>query len=191
MAKQLRLDKSFNAPVMVCLHSILSRFPSPIDSNYQKNITFSFLLYNQNMTTVQRYDYADIKATKTDEGFLHDTPIVGRVGIQEYKKPDGTIRRELRLPEHVFHADALASMRGKPITSGHPPSGKVTAKDSHRVTIGTMLSEGRQDGDNLRTDIVIHNVDAMGDKKQLSLGYKCDMDETPGTHPIYGHYDAI
>lgn len=143
------------------------------------------------MTTVQRYDYADLKATKTDEGFLHDTPVVGRVGIQEYRKTDGTMRRELRLPENVFNLDSLASMRGKPITVDHPKGGKVTSKDAHRVTIGTILTEGKQDGDNLRTDIVIHNPDAMGDRKQLSLGYKCDMDETPGTHPVYGAYDAI
>jgi len=143
------------------------------------------------MATYQRYDRAEFKATKTDEGFLVDSPIVGRVGIQEYRRADGTMRRELRLPENVFHADALASMRGKPITSGHPGSGKVTAADSHRVTIGTILSEGRQDGDNMRTDIVIHNVAAMGKNKELSLGYTCHMDETPGVHPVYGPYDAI
>lgn len=143
------------------------------------------------MTQVQRYDFAEIKATRTDEGFLHDSPVVGRVGIQEYRQADGSIRRELRLPENVFHADSLASMRGKPITVGHPKSGRVTAKDSHRVTIGTILSEGKQDGDNLRADIVIHNPDAMGDRKQLSLGYKCVMDETPGVHPLFGSYHAI
>ena len=143
------------------------------------------------MTTYQRFDRAEFKATKTDEGFLVDSPVVGRVGIQEYRRADGSMRRELRLPENVFHADALASMRGKPVTSGHPSSGKVTANDSHRVTIGTILSEGRQDGDNMRTDIVIHNVAAMGKNKELSLGYMCHLDETPGVHPVYGQYDAI
>lgn len=143
------------------------------------------------MTTYQRFDRAEFKATKTDEGFLVDSPVVGRVGIQEYRRGDGSMRRELRLPENVFHADALASMRGKPVTSGHPSSGKVTASDSHRVTIGTILSEGRQDGDNMRTDIVIHNVAAMGKNKELSLGYMCHLDETPGVHPVYGPYDAI
>lgn len=143
------------------------------------------------MNTVQRYDYAEIKAVKTDEGFLRDTPIVARVGIQEYRQPDMSIRRELRLPEEVFHADALASMKGKPITITHPKSGRVTAKDAHRVTVGTMLTEGKQDGENVRTEIVIHSPDSMGNARQLSLGYKADMDETPGVHPVYGQYDAI
>jgi uncharacterized protein len=133
------------------------------------------------MTIVQRYDYADLKATKTDEGFLHDSPVVARIGIQEYRRADGTMVRELRLPEDVFHADSLASSRGKPITVGHPSSGTVTAKDSHRVTIGTVLSEGRQDGEDLvRNDIVIHTPDAIGDRRGLSYGYKADMQETPG-----------
>lgn len=34
----------------------------------------------------------------TDEGYLVDHPIVTRCGIFEYKNPDGTTRRELRLP---------------------------------------------------------------------------------------------
>lgn len=143
------------------------------------------------MTTVQRYDYSQMQATKTDEGFLVDTPIVARVGIQEYRKADGTVRRELRIPENVFNSDSLASMRGKPITVGHPASGKVTSKDAHRVTVGTMLEQGKQDGDNLRASIVIHSPDAIGDRRELSLGYSCVLDETPGVHPIYGAYDAI
>jgi hypothetical protein len=142
------------------------------------------------MTTVNRYDYATIQATKTDEGFLVDSPIVARIGIQEYLNADGSTRRELRLPEEVFNADSLASMRGKPISVDHPKSGKITSKDAHRVTVGTVLSGGRQDGDNVITDITIHSPDAMGDRRELSLGYSAKLDETPGTWNGQ-HYDAI
>ena len=140
---------------------------------------------------VQRYDYSQIQAKIDDDGFLHDSPVVGRIGIQEYRNADGSIRRELRLPEEVFKADALESMRGKPITVDHPKSGRVTAKDATRTTVGTMLAAGRQDGDTVRTDIVIHAPQAMGDRRQLSLGYTCNLDMTAGEHPIYGRYDAI
>ena len=140
---------------------------------------------------VTRYDYSDFQATKTDEGFLVDSPIVARVGIQEYRRADGKIQRELRLPEEVFHADALASMRGKAITVDHPASGRVDAKSAHRVTIGTILSAGTQDGNNVRTDITIHSPDAIGDRRELSLGYSAHLDETPGEHPVFGRYDAI
>lgn len=142
------------------------------------------------MTEVQRYDYSNFTATKTDEGFLVDSPIVARIGIQEYRRADGSMQRELRLPEEVFHPDSLASMRGKPITPDHPKSGKVTSKDAHRVAIGTILSEGKQDGDNVRTDITIHSPDAIGDRRELSLGYTAILDETPGEWNGQ-KYDAI
>lgn len=143
------------------------------------------------MTTVQRYDYSEFKATKTDEGFLVDSPIVARVGIQEYRRADGTIRRELRLPQEVFAPEALASLRGRPVTADHPKSGKVDSSTAHRVTIGTMLSEGRQDGNNVRVDMVIHSPDAIGNRRELSLGYTAHLDETPGVHPEFGSYDAV
>lgn len=142
------------------------------------------------MTEVQRYDYSNFTATKTDEGFLVDSPIVARIGIQEYRRADGTVQRELRLPEEVFHPDSLASMRGKPITVDHPKTGKVTSKDAHRVTVGTILAEGKQDGDNVRTDITIHSPDAIGDRRELSLGYTAILDETPGVWNGQ-EYDAI
>lgn len=142
------------------------------------------------MTKVTRFDYSDFKATKTDEGFLVDSPIVARIGIQEYRRSDGSIRRELRLPEEVFSTDALNSMRGKPITVDHPSNGKVTHKDAHRVTVGTILGAGTQDGDNVRTDITIHSPDSIGDRRELSLGYSAILDETPGEWNGQ-RYDAI
>lgn len=140
--------------------------------------------------TVQRFDYSEFTATKTDEGFLVDSPIVARIGIQEYRRADGSIRRELRLPEEVFHPDALASMKAKPITVDHPGSGRVDSKTAHRVTVGTILDGGKKDGDNVRTDIVIHSPDAIGDRRELSLGYQATLDETPGEWNGQ-KYDAI
>lgn len=130
-----------------------------------------------------RYDLAPMRATRTDEGFLVDTPIVGRVGIQTYYNADGSTRRELRMPEDVFHADSLASMAGKPITIGH--QGMVTAKNAKALTVGVITSAGRQDGDNVLASIVIHDADAIdlaekGGVSELSLGYRVDLDETPG-----------
>ena len=55
------------------------------------------------LTRVARLDSLPItKAEYTKEGYLIDTPILTSVGIFEYKNEDGSIRRELRLPEHVF-----------------------------------------------------------------------------------------
>ena len=62
---------------------------------------------------VQRFDRFEIQATKTPEGFIQDSPVIGRVGILEYRQPDGSIRKELRPPEEAFHADSLATLKGK------------------------------------------------------------------------------
>lgn len=141
-----------------------------------------------------RYDRTEIKATRTDEGYLVDTPIVGRVGIQLYKNADGTIRRELRPAEEVFHADSLKSFAGKPVTDEHPGE-PVTAKNAKRLSVGTMQGEGKQDGDNVVAPIIVHDGEMIdkilkGGKRELSLGYKVDLEETPGVWNGQ-EYDAI
>lgn len=137
----------------------------------------------------QRFDYTEFRARKTDEGFLIDSPKVARIGIQEYRNDDGSIRRELRLPEEVFHVDSLASYYGKPITVDHPKKA-VKASNIAKVQVGTMLSAGRKDGDDVATDIVVHQPDSIGERRELSLGYECDLDETPGEWNGQ-RYDAI
>lgn len=133
---------------------------------------------------VIRYDRATLKARRTDEGFLIDTPIVGRVGIQIYQNADGSIRREFRPPEQVFNADSLASFSGKPITDDHPTE-KVTSKNAKALTIGAMTGEAKQDGDNVIVPITVFDADVIdkiekGGKRELSLGYSVKLDETPG-----------
>lgn len=138
--------------------------------------------------TMQRFDQVTFAATKTAEGFIRDTPIVGRTGILVYRNADGTERKEYRPPEEAFKADSLASLQGKPITIGH--KAYVTAGNAAQVApIGSVLSAGRQDGDTIRADIVIYNLDTSA--RELSCGYTLDLDETPGTTPEGEHYDAV
>lgn len=136
-----------------------------------------------------RFDYVELKAVKTDEGFLIDSPIVARTGILTYTNADGSIRKELRLAEDVFHTDSLKSFIGKPITVDHPKN-LLTAKDVGKVQVGTMLGQGRQDGENVKVDLVIHQPDRIGERRQLSLGYDVDLDETPGEWEGQ-RYDAV
>ena len=137
---------------------------------------------------MQRFDQVTFAATKTAEGFIRDTPIVGRTGILVYRNADGTERREYRPPEEAFNADSLASLMGKPITIGH--KAMVTAGNAAQVApVGSVLSAGRQDGNAIRADIVIYNLDTNA--RELSCGYSLNLDETPGTTPEGEHYDAI
>ena len=137
---------------------------------------------------MQRYDNYAIQAIKTDEGFVRDAPIIGRTGILEYRNVDGSIRREYRPPEEAFNADSLASIRGKPITLGH--HGLVSSANYREAKpVGTVISDGRQDGNNIRADVVIYSLDT--DDRELSCGYQTDLEETSGVTPEGEHYDAI
>lgn len=127
----------------------------------------------------------------TDEGYLVDHPILTSCGIFEYTNPDGSIRRELRLPEHVFAEKSLKTYKGKPIIITHD-AGVVSKDNVDKEQIGTILTEGYRDGEDVRAEIIIHNTDAMKDcgLRELSLGYNLDLIEEPGTwngEP----YDAI
>ena len=127
----------------------------------------------------------------TGEGYLIDHPIVTSVGIFEYMNPDGSVRRELRLPENVFDSESLASYKGKPVILTHE-AGVVNKSNVDDEHIGTILTQGYQDGDDVRCEIVIHDTDTMkrSGLRELSLGYSLDLDETPGTWNGQ-HYDAI
>ena len=144
------------------------------------------------LTRVQRLDSIPLDATHwTKEGYLIDHPVVTSVGIFEYTNPDGSIRRELRLPENVFDPDSLASYKGKPVILTHD-AGVVDKNNVDEEHIGTILSEGYQDGDDVRCEIVIHDTDTMKQSglRELSLGYSLYLDETPGTWRGQP-YDAI
>lgn len=137
---------------------------------------------------MQRYDVMTFRAEKTAEGFIRDAPIVGRAGLLKYINADGSSRIEYRPAEEAFAEDSLASLQGKPITLGH--KAMVTARNAAAIApIGTVLTAGRQDGGNIRADIVIYDLPTSA--RELSCGYTLDLDETPGTTPDGEHYDAV
>lgn len=131
---------------------------------------------------VERLDSIQLDGTYfTDEGYLIDHPIVTSIGIFEYANPDGSIRRELRLPEEVFSKESLDSYKGKPIIITHD-AGMVTNENVDDEIIGTILSPGYQDGEHVRAEIVIHNTNALKEceLRELSLGYSLESEDSPG-----------
>lgn len=131
---------------------------------------------------VKRLDSVPLeKVEYTPEGFLIDHPIVTSVGVFEYTNPDGSIRKELRLPEHVFNEKSLATYEGKPVIITHE-AGRVDKDNVGDEIVGTILSKGEPDGDNVRAKIIIHDIDAVkrSNLRELSLGYDLVLDETPG-----------
>ena len=134
------------------------------------------------LSRVIRLDSLPVNSTYfTEEGYLVDHPVLTSIGIFEYTNADGSIRRELRLPEEVFKPESLKTYKGKPIIITHD-AGLITKDNVGQEAIGTILSEGYQDGDDVRAEIIIHDTDEMKSVglKELSLGYNLTLDETPG-----------
>jgi hypothetical protein len=147
----------------------------------------------------QRVYRTDIGALRPVERRADGTIVVdaflSKCGVFPYVQRDGSIRRELRLPEDVFDQASLRSFEGVPVTNNHPP-GMLDAKIARDYSVGAQLTVPvRDDGDHMRGRLAIHDHTAVSDmesgKVQVSNGYTCDTLEKPGVHPMYGPYDAI
>jgi hypothetical protein len=144
---------------------------------------------------VRRYDRSELrsKPETTAQGYLRADAALTRTGVFDYRRPDGSIRRELRLPEDVFHADSMKSYSLAPLTNDHPPE-MLTPENTKKFQVGTLGSEARRDGALVAGQVLFTDATAIDDVKagkvELSCGYDCDLDEKPGVHNGE-RYDAI
>lgn len=130
-------------------------------------------------------DYATSPAEKTAEGFLVARAPVTSIGVFSYRNPDGSERRELRLPEEVFNADSLASLRLKPLTLLHPEEA-VTPENIEALQVGSVGSDVTTDSYRVYVSLAATKKDGIdavenGTARSLSCGYTCDIDWTSGT----------
>lgn len=152
---------------------------------------------------VYRYDVGSMgEVERLDNGFLRCPGQLTKVGVFPYLQPDGSIRRELRLPDEVFRADSMASFEDAPLTNNHPPPGqrRLTAKNASRFSVG-HVRDVRQDGATMVAKLIVTDATAIAaaeaGKRQLSNGYRCDLELTRGvTEGIEGipdglRYDAV
>mgnify|MGYP000899108907 CR=1 FL=1 len=145
-------------------------------------------------------DAATISGARvTADGYMAADVRCARTGIQSYRgyevgKPDMKDVRIFRPEEEVFHADALASLAHRPITNDHP-SEQVNASNWKRVAVGQTGDGVVRDGGFVRVPMVLMDqtaIDAVkGGKRELSLGYDCELDWTPGVTADGQPYDAI
>lgn len=138
-----------------------------------------------------RYDSAKFKATIDENGFLVDTPVVARLGVQVYYTEDGRTVREFRPAEEVFKDESLASYQGKPMTLDHV---FVNSENAKEVVVGSVTGKAEPFGSSVVAPIVVYDNTAIqeamaGNAKELSVGYSAVLDETPGWgDPITGEY---
>lgn len=149
------------------------------------------------MHTVQRFDATGRlgKVKRTPQGGIEAPARLTRSGVFVYTNPDGSERREYRPPEEVFSERSLATLANAPVTNLHP-SGMVSSSNYRDLSVGHLSGEARQDGEYLEGNLVIqdeHTISLVeqGERGEVSLGYTCAYDPSPGKTPSGERYDGV
>lgn len=119
---------------------------------------------------------------------------VARTGVLEYSDGDRTWR-EYRPAEEVFAEDSVATLRGAVVTDDHPEK-LVTPETFKAVTCGNAEGAPRRDGSLVVVDLMVQDAALCelvkaGSRKEVSCGYTCEVEHSPGVTPEGEKYDAI
>jgi hypothetical protein len=144
-----------------------------------------------------RFDRSSITGNwvETPEGFLHIRATFARTGCQTYSNPDGSQRVEYRPESEVARQDSFLSLGGLPVTLEHPPQLLTpdTARQYQRGASGThvVYDNGFVHGTVVLTDREAIEAVKRGDATELSVGYRCEYDATPGIAPDGSPYHGV
>lgn len=110
---------------------------------------------------------------------------VAKVGVLRYRDADGNEWGELVPESTLFAADSMATLRAVACTDLHP-SAPVTPLTRKGLQVGHVGDVIARDGDYLAAPVYITDGDAIalvqsGQRRDVSCGYECELDETPGT----------
>lgn len=117
-----------------------------------------------------------------------------RTGVFKYVRGDGKEFRELRLPEEVFSADSLETLKGAPVVVGHPAV--IDTGNWQTLSVGHVGDDVRKDGSFVAASVRVNDgttVQKILDTKELvelSCGYQCEVEERPGEYQGE-RYDGI
>ena len=132
---------------------------------------------------------------KTPEGYMRVHGTFARTGCQTYRRQDGSTQVEYRPEEEVAHRDSILSLGGLPVTLEHPPTllTPANAREYQRGSTGSevVYDSGFVKGTVTLTDAAIISAVERGDAVELSLGYRVEIDHTPGVAPDGTRYDAV
>lgn len=145
-------------------------------------------------------DAATVAGTRlTGDGYLVADARCVRTGVQQYLASEiglegNGIVGVYRPEDEVFHKDSLASFAHAPVTMDHPVD-LVTAETWKAVAIGEAGDEVLRDGARLRVPLILKDAAAIAavqsGKREISAGYTCDIDHTPGIAPDGTPYVAV
>lgn len=136
---------------------------------------------------VQRFDYIGRlgAVTRTQVGGIKVPARLTRTGVLNYRQPDGSVRRELRLPDEVFRKDSLATLEDATVTTLEHHRDFVNSAKWKRATLGHARNI-RIDADTYVVgDLVINDAAAVVEVENkrlvdISCGYSCRLDMESG-----------
>lgn len=133
------------------------------------------------------------KIARTPQGGLKVPAYLTREGVFEYRNPNGSVRREYRPAAEVFKADSLATLDDAPVTDLHP--GMVDTTNHKEVSKG-HVRDVKQDDRMVAAYVLVQDSELIkavesGARKEISCGYTCNFDATPGVTPDGLPYDGI
>jgi uncharacterized protein len=142
---------------------------------------------------VRRIDVGTLAApVRRADGSIIVEARIARTGVQTYRNKDGSTRVEYRPDAEVSRS--MQSLRLVPVTHKHPPT-MLDASNAKAYAVGAVGENIRRDGEWIVAPLAIFDsktIEAMdAGKNQVSAGYECELDETPGTAPTGERYDAV
>lgn len=152
-----------------------------------------------------RFDAGEItnRPHVCEDGTLLCDAVFARDGVLEYRDAaTGAVRRELRLPEE--NQKAIAKFGLSPVTDEHPTE-LVNDKNAASLRKGLSLQQPRYvmvpgkggfvQGQVAIFDSEVKDAVLRGDRKELSAGYRCRLEESSGVWTDSAgkehRYDAI
>jgi hypothetical protein len=149
--------------------------------------------------SMQFTDAVTVAGTRrTEDGYLIAEAKAVRTGIQLYLgdevgKPEMKVARVYRAAEEVFADASLQSFTHAPVTVNHPKD-SVTSDNWKALAVGEVSTAAKKDGEWVWLPLILKDATAISDveggKRELSAGYVCELDWTPGTTADGQAYDA-
>lgn len=148
------------------------------------------------MARAHRFDLSTVRSwEQTASGGLRLSASITKAGVLTYRDTNGNEWREWRPPEEVFRADSLATLRGAPVTDLHP-NGLVTPQTWRDVSVGHVGDDVAREGQYVVASVLVQDASEIarieaGERRDISAGYVCEVDNTPGTTPEGEPYDRV
>lgn len=147
-----------------------------------------------------RVDFSSLapidKLERTPTGGIRVPANIGRDGLLRYQRADGSVRIEFRPPEEAFAAASLESVADAVVTVGHPPDALVTPRTVRQYGVGHVRGPGARDGSHVVAQLAVLDASAIDriatrDLVEISSGYTCLFEPTPGTTANGERYDGV